>query len=240
MSQTNKKTREERLLGVGLEGSASRSEALGTADPRQRRGSQRELDFHKRFDPTQFRVDENNRVSLVVEDEPTTRTIHLPFLRQHAQASGNPAVVDTSAAGGTPVYASPTANWQVSDYGYFAVPLPVDLDRSREFTIVVGCVERNNIASALVSWTLAVWAWEPGQDLTRSADKSVTIVDQALAAQDVDTRCEFTVPPGVLTRDAVSLKFKLTRDNATGTDPSGVGVHEILMTYGVKHYHTHG
>jgi len=65
------KTREEvlgeRLNGAGLAGSGGRSNALGANDPRHRRGAQTESVPAQRFDPADFTVDSEQRVSLVTQ-----------------------------------------------------------------------------------------------------------------------------------------------------------------------------
>jgi len=245
MAQDTKRDRQDRLLGRGIEGSMSRSESLAEQDPRGRRGAQRELDFGQRFDPAQFSLDSNGRVSLRLQDRPRTRTDHLDFVKRHHGDANNPTVIDNSAAAGNAVYASVVEAFATGEYLFMVWPFPGDIDLGRPVLLDLGVVERSDTAGAALkmSWDLALWSWAKGETLTRAADKTLQVVDQALPAspllRDVDQRVPFTIPAGTLLPGSLSLKMKLTRQAATGTDPLGIAVHEILLTYGVRDYHTH-
>ena len=63
--KTQEETLNERLKGAGQAGSGGRSNALGANDPRHRRGAQTESLPAQRFDPADFTVDSEQRVSLV-------------------------------------------------------------------------------------------------------------------------------------------------------------------------------
>ncbi len=244
MGQDTKQDRKDRLKGVGMEGSQSRSDSENV---RARRGAQRELDFSQRFDPQYFELDSNNRVTLKLTDKPRTRTEHLDFMKRHGDVGAdNPIDTDRSAAGGTPVYASCVESYEVADWSFFIWPIPDDMDRTRSVGLDLGCIERNNTtdpgsAPVRMSWDLALWRWESGQTLTRAADQTLQVVNQLIgdSKRDIDQRVAFTIPPSLLNPATDSIKMKLTRVSATGTDPNGVAIHEILLTYGVLNYHTH-
>lgn len=63
MAQSSKQTRIDRLRGVGIEGSMSRSQS-GSENVRERRAAQREGSFSQRFDPDVFTLDASGRVTL--------------------------------------------------------------------------------------------------------------------------------------------------------------------------------
>lgn len=61
MAQRNKQQRKAGMQGAPLAGSSSRG---GVDDPRHRRGAQAEMEVEQRFDPDDFEVDDEQRVTL--------------------------------------------------------------------------------------------------------------------------------------------------------------------------------
>lgn len=87
MAQTNKRTRANRLRGVGIEDSMSRSISLGADDPRHRIAADSELNFTQRFDPNVFMLDGAGRVTLRIRQKPAARLMEIDIFRRFNDAA---------------------------------------------------------------------------------------------------------------------------------------------------------
>ena len=92
MAQLTRQQREQQLKQGVLDGSMSRSQALGAADPRHRRGPQREQSVDKRFDPDQFRTDTDDKLRLELVGD--VKLVALEVVEDLVDTSGLPTTAD--------------------------------------------------------------------------------------------------------------------------------------------------
>jgi hypothetical protein len=221
-------------------------------DPqRARRSSQAEQDIFQRFSPDHFVVNEKTgQIELRIIQTGTLETVSLEFVSHYdeAQALG-PVTRHTDSAGNlyASAIASMTPNTIVGGEGtdlelIFSVwPLPVNLDRTLPLALDVGAVNMGT-SDNVVQLDLSVWVWQPGEDLTREADLIIPGVLTEMRP-DLDMRMPYTIPEALVSGDEQkTLKLRMERQSNADTtgETTGLGVHELLLTYSTLEAHTHG
>jgi len=241
MTQTNKTGRANAIKGTGIEGSMSRSNALGANDPRGRRGPQRELEFTQRFDPTQFDLDASGRVSLRTSTKPRKRIISPAWHPGSSVGVGN---------NNSPFWGYTLKNGTYNDACaiYLWWPIPDDCDRTQPLEL-----EFNHLLVSSPSgdrryklqYSSKAYTSRHGTDWDPAAVQSDTIqqdVTSATAAYTELGEVEWKLAPAVaFPDDALAVGLKIERESPSGgTDPSqNVVVGRITLSYSLRYHHVH-
>ena len=228
MSTSDKDTRLNRLKGVGIEGSQSRSNSLGGADPRHRRGSQRELDFAKRFDPAYFKLDGDGRVTL---DEISTSTVINQTINNIIDGGGDSGGGSTTSTITEQLYffqdlpssGGPAKRQDGNNHLGFAfaqsefhwvywIP-PSNFDTDTDATITIQFWARAGFAGDIgknVLWNFLFWFSEAGDDMNRSADLDVDTGTASLLGSQGLLSVSYTIPNANFPSNMDVMSFRLT------------------------------
>lgn len=238
MGKTKQQIQNE-LKAPGLGGDFSRS--TDPNDPRRARAAQAASVTSQRFDPDQLEVDASGRLGLVLTPR-RTQTVSMDFVARYNTAGAQaPVRRNNSTDSGLPAYAAVCEVFQTGNLLLSQWAFPPNLDKNRPITMTLNYVDREAIASSpLCSWDIHYWAWEPGQNLTRSADGTLQIVDVPFTVRDENVQSSVVITSDMLTPNSVELKTRIERVASSGTDPTEVGLHAVYLTYGVLWSHSHG
>lgn len=212
MGQESKQQAQNRLRGLGIEGSMSRSQS-GSETVRGRRGAQRESDFAARFNTDQFALDSEGRVSLKITSKPLVRTVPIGWRQGETGAATRPPIVDIGYASGPGLADS-------NDEIFATWPIAGDCDRNQPLTLRVNAAQ-NGVDAGAVTFTVEVWAYDgaenfvaevgsPDQTLTGSFTTTTTTGDSYFVLFSLE-------PSKLLLPSAISLFFRLMLPTSPGT-----------------------
>lgn len=231
MGQTNKMQRADRLLGTGIEGSMSRSES-GSETVRARRGAQREADFTQRFNPDQFTLDSEGRVTLKLAAKPVTK---LDLVQWHAGETGGGTEAPVRDLGYT---TGPTLE-ATTDEAHAHWVIPGDCDRVQKVVLTVNLGQIGTTAAAF-TLTLEVYAYAPTDNVLTddgSPEATLTATGTTTTTSGAAHTATFTFEPAkILPVGAAAVILRLI---ATTHPTSNLCLHLGHVEYTPLHYHTH-
>ncbi len=215
MGQENKTERRDRMRGVGMAGSQSRSQS-GSETVRARRAAQREGQFTQRFDQEKFGLNGEGQVQLKLADVSGVAVTARDTIVWRAGAT------------------SPTANF---DLGYVSGPkmdvqndeivgswvIPPDCDRTKPVTLYVYLAQIGT-TSAAFEIDLQVYAYEAADNVVTDDGSPTTTLnlDGTTTATSGDPHVftnEITAALAFPTTSVVALLFRATSTVHSASDP---------------------
>lgn len=240
MGQTTKQERLDRLQGVGIEGSMSRSES-GSEMVRGRRAAQREAEFSQRFNPDEFKVDSHSRMSLRLKAQPDDQ------VESPTWTMGNNV---KAGSNGSPLWGYRITDGTNNDTRaiYLWWPVPEWCDKTRPLK-----VQFNHLIQAVISadrwykfqYSMKAYTATHGTDWDAAADETNTHEEATTVATAAYTELgviNWTLAPNVaFPSGALAIAFKIEREDPAGGTEYGndIIIGRPTLSYGLRYLHTH-